>query len=332
MFSFNNNIGAETIDFAPLRYYRTLTFQGGLCWCIIACGFYLGKVVGNGIFISYRRSDASADARSIYQRLCQTFGNDRVFMDVDSIGRGKDFRASIDAHLAECAAMLVVIGPNWLGASDEDNRSRLEDPDDFVRIEIGSALERNIVTIPVLTGGATLPNPKALPENLRSLAYRQAARISHENFSSDMQHIEKDLQGDAGLEWRTKLAFGGGAMALLACVFAVWYVISPSPDNDVRPDRPGSQPQTVTKRAFTTFEPNVDRPGGDYTSYRLSKADPIQCQTLCSQDKRCLAWTYVRPEFQEASAVCWLKNEIPEGQRTDSCCTSGVTYFRRPKN
>jgi hypothetical protein len=97
-----------------------------------------------------------------------------------------------------------------------------------------------------------------------------------------------------------------------------------------RQEDPGTR--VVTERAFTSFELNTDRPGGDYTSHRLSEADAILCQKLCAEDQRCLAWTYVAPGYQEANAVCWLKNTVPSATRRDACCTSGVAYYRRPGN
>lgn len=90
-------------------------------------------------------------------------------------------------------------------------------------------------------------------------------------------------------------------------------------------------PSTVTERTFTTFESDVDRPGGDYTSLRLKTPDPLLCQARCAQDLSCLAWTYVKPGYQNKSAMCWLKNVVPKGIRRDVCCTSGVAYSRRSK-
>ncbi|MEZ5923812.1 MAG: caspase family protein [Hyphomicrobiaceae bacterium] len=87
----------------------------------------------------------------------------------------------------------------------------------------------------------------------------------------------------------------------------------------------------ATERAFTSFESNTDRPGGDYASLKLSEPDALACQKLCAEDQRCLSWTYVAPGYQGTSAVCWLKNAVPTGVRRDVCCTSGVAYFRSPK-
>src|SRR5262249_17735267 len=101
------------------------------------------------IFISYRRGDTSAEARSIYQRLERSFGSKRLFMDVDSITKGRDFGLVLTETLARCAVMLVIVGRRWLSARDDTGRPKLDDPNDFVRLEIAAALKRNIPVIPV---------------------------------------------------------------------------------------------------------------------------------------------------------------------------------------
>jgi hypothetical protein len=299
-------------------------------------------VAGN-IFISYRRDDTRADARSIYQRLQKTFGAKKLFMDVDTIERGRDFRSVIDAYLANSAAMLVLIGRNWLGTSPNADARRINDPSDFVSVEISTALRRDIPVIPVLVDGAQMPQSQDLPDEIKPLAFRQAARISHENFSTDIERLERDLMVITGLRRRWRLIAPAG-IALLAVLAVGAYQLmgtnGQTPQAEVpaevirqpadKQEDPGSR--VVTERAFTSFEPNTDRPGGDYTSHRLSEADPILCQKLCAEDQRCLAWTYVQPGYQEATAVCWLKNTVPAGTRKDACCTSGVAYYRRPSN
>jgi len=295
-------------------------------------------VAGN-IFISYRRDDTRADARSIYQRLQNTFGTKKLFMDVDTIERGRDFRGVIETYLADSAVMLVLIGRNWLGSSANADLRRIDDPADFVSVEIVTALQRDIPVIPVLMEGAQMPRSQDLPAELRPLAYRQAARITHENFSTDMERLERDLMAIVGPSRRWRVIAAAAAVSLAVLGAAVYYLIgsdrAPQPaqltkQTEDRQQDPGAQ--VVTERAFTSFEPNTDRPGGDYTSHRLPEADPILCQKLCAEDQRCLAWTYVAPAYQEANAVCWLKNVVPAGTRKDACCTSGVAYYRRPSN
>jgi hypothetical protein len=299
--------------------------------------------VAGKIFISYRRDDTRADARSIYQRLQKTFGAKKLFMDVDTIERGRDFRSAIDAYLANSAAMLVLIGRNWLGTNAKTNVRRINDPADFVSVEISTALRRDIAVIPVLVDGAQMPQSEDLPAEIRPLAFRQAARITHENFSTDMERLERDLMVVTGLQRRWKLLAPAGVVLLAVLgigayqlMGANWVTQTAEDPNRLvkqtgdRQEDPGAR--VVTERAFTSFEANTDRPGGDYTSHRLSEADAILCQKLCAEDQRCLAWTYVAPGYQEANAVCWLKNIVPSGTRTDACCTSGVAYYRRPGN
>lgn len=147
----------------------------------------------NKIFISYRRDDTRADARSIFQHLARVFGGEQIFMDVDSIDKGRDFRNVLDTALKRCRVMLVVIGPNWLDSRDVEQRRRLEDPNDFVRVEIATALSRNIVVIPVRIDGTPLPAEAQLPAELQPLTWRQAHIVTHDQFTQDMGGLEKEI-------------------------------------------------------------------------------------------------------------------------------------------
>ena len=101
------------------------------------------------IFINYRREDSIATAGRLRDRLAQTFGQKNLFMDVDSIALGRDFRSVLQEVLASCDLMLVLIGRNWVDVKDEEGRTRLENPGDFVRLEIEAALKRDIAVTPV---------------------------------------------------------------------------------------------------------------------------------------------------------------------------------------
>src|SRR5689334_8780206 len=94
------------------------------------------------IFLSYRRQETSHLAGWIADRLVDKFGRARVFMDIDSIAPGRDFGEAIEDALGECAVLLVLIGPTWVGALDARGRRRLDDPDDLVVLEIQAALDR----------------------------------------------------------------------------------------------------------------------------------------------------------------------------------------------
>jgi eukaryotic-like serine/threonine-protein kinase len=130
-----------------------------------------------GIFISYRRSDTPDAVGRIYDRLVSEFGKARVFKDVDSIPLGQDFRGHLNDIVGNCAAVLAIIGPKWIDIRDESGHRRLEDPDDFVRIELEAALARKVPVVPVLVGHAAMPATGQLPGSLATLAFRQAVDV-----------------------------------------------------------------------------------------------------------------------------------------------------------
>src|SRR5215212_74511 len=109
------------------------------------------------VFISYRREDTEGQARALFQDLVLRLGRDSVFMDVDSIALGRDFREVLQERLALCDLMLALIGKDWLDGKDKTGRRRLENPGDFVRLEIAAALKRNIPVTPLLLQGAQMP-------------------------------------------------------------------------------------------------------------------------------------------------------------------------------
>jgi hypothetical protein len=146
-------------------------------------------VPSTGIFISYRRQETSALAGRLYDRLVDRFGENQVFMDVDTIELGVDFAEVITQAVGTCQVLLAVIGPQWLTATDEGGRRRLDDPDDIVRLEIEAALRRSVRVIPVLAEGAVMPRRPELPESLAALARRNALTMRHESFRYDAERL-----------------------------------------------------------------------------------------------------------------------------------------------
>src|SRR5947209_7151608 len=120
-----------------------------------------------GVFISYRHEDSIAYAGRLYDRLQAHFGDEQVFMDIDTLQPGEDFVEAIQNTVASCDALIAVIGKSWLTAQDEKGQRRLDSPDDFVHIEIAAALERGIRVIPALVGGAQMPQSSDLPDALK---------------------------------------------------------------------------------------------------------------------------------------------------------------------
>jgi formylglycine-generating enzyme required for sulfatase activity len=151
-----------------------------------------------GIFISYRRGDSEGQARALSLELANYVGAKSVFMDVDSIALGRDFRQSLHESLESCDAVLALIGPNWLDIKDAAGRRRLDDPDDFVRQEIAVALKRNIPVTPVLLQGALMPAQDRLPDDMKDLAFRNGFELSHMRWHSDVREMAQRLGlGDA---------------------------------------------------------------------------------------------------------------------------------------
>lgn len=151
------------------------------------------------IFISYRREDSEDPAGRIYDQLIGHFGDKAVFMDVTGISAGVDFRERINKEIARCDVLFAVIGPNWLTIRYRDGprrgKPRLEDPADFVRIEIESALGRGIPVVPVLVGGASMPAEKALPGGLKRLAHRNATEVrSGRDFLDDIVRLIRGVE------------------------------------------------------------------------------------------------------------------------------------------
>lgn len=146
------------------------------------------------IFISYRRDDSSGSAGRIYDHLKEGFGEDHVFMDIDSIAAGDNFLTAITRTLDECEVVLVVIGKRWNTATDDRGSKRLDQASDPVRLEVEQAFARARLVIPVLVEGASMPSPESLPESLRQLAMCNAVPITHQAFGRDMHALATKLR------------------------------------------------------------------------------------------------------------------------------------------
>jgi hypothetical protein len=149
--------------------------------------------LANKVFINYRRDETAGIAGRLHDRLAKEFGKQNVFMDVDSIEPGLDFVKQLDDQVASCAILLAVIGPHWIEAADAAGERRLHQPDDYLRIEIASALKRNIPVVPVLLDGARMPHVDELPDDLKSLTRRQAIELRHSRFAADADAIVQSV-------------------------------------------------------------------------------------------------------------------------------------------
>jgi hypothetical protein len=141
------------------------------------------------VFICYRREETAPHAGRLYDAMVGHFGEDNVFMDVD-MAPGVDFVERITEVVSGCLALIVVIGPSWASARDEDGNRRLEDPADFVRLEVETGLGRSDVTpIPVLVAGARMPKAEELPAQLRPITRRNAVEMSETRWGYDVTRL-----------------------------------------------------------------------------------------------------------------------------------------------
>jgi hypothetical protein len=145
------------------------------------------------VFLSYRRSDATGHAGRLYDGLARHFGAEQVFMDIDAIGPGKDFVERIEEAFSSADALIVVIGRHWVNATDEMGRRQLDDPRDFVRLEIEQALHQGISIIPLLVGGARMPSAEELPPSLAALASLQGLEISDLEWTQGVERLAAAL-------------------------------------------------------------------------------------------------------------------------------------------
>jgi TIR domain len=142
-----------------------------------------------GIFLSYRREDTQHIAGRLADRLMDQFGAQQVFMDVDSIEPGMDFAEAIELAVSRCKVLIVLIGTNWIDVVDEQGNRRIDDPNDYVALEVKAALQRGIRVIPVLADNARPPRRDELPSDLQLLARRNAIRVNHDSFRSDLTRL-----------------------------------------------------------------------------------------------------------------------------------------------
>lgn len=142
------------------------------------------------VFISYRREDSAGFAGRLCESLERRLGDGEVFRDADALEPGQDFVDAITARLSRCKACLVLIGREWLDVMDGSGRRRLEQDNDYVRLEIAGALARSdVLVVPVLVEGVRMPGSEELPESIRALSRRQAVSLRDETWDADVDRL-----------------------------------------------------------------------------------------------------------------------------------------------
>ena len=179
---------------------RRHTWQFGrppACWLATTMhrGFRQGPTIMGDIFISYRRSDSNHVAGRLYDRLARHFGENVVFKDVDNIPYGTDFRGAVLEAITRSQVVLAVIGDEWLDAVNAVGKRRLDDPSDYVRMEIEASLERPITVIPLLVGESPMPRPQDLPPTLQRLSFKNGMTIRPDpGFHRDVDRLIESLE------------------------------------------------------------------------------------------------------------------------------------------
>jgi len=175
-------------------------------------------------FLSYRREDSSAHAGRLRDSLVPHFGHKAIFQDVVDIDAGEDSTQAIERELDNCDAVLVVIGPGWLTPSTPGGSSRLEAPDDYVRIEVAAALGRGVKVVPVLVGGAAMPTVDNLPDTLSLLTHRQAVVLHDETWHRDIDDLVRSLRGESRdrVPRRRWLTVGAAALGVVIALGAAF--------------------------------------------------------------------------------------------------------------
>jgi hypothetical protein len=223
------------------------------------------------VFINYRRGETAGHAGRLYDALVVRFGEDNVFIDVE-MEPGVDFVEKIVGVVGACDVLLVVIGPRWAAPAEGASRPRIAEPDDFVRLEIRTALQRaDVRVVPVLVADAHMPDAEILPEDLKALSHRNALELSDLRWRDEVEHLMEAIDGGGKREepaprrslTRRQAQIGGALAALIVAVIALLAL---------RSDDPGSPSATTT--AFKPVRLTVVRPGEapPPTPVRLSRA------------------------------------------------------------
>ncbi len=202
------------------------------------------------IFICYRRyGEGSGYGGRVADRLVRHFGAGQCFRDVENIEAGVDFVESITRAVDSCEVLVVVIGPDWATQEGSDAKPRIEDPQDFVRLEVATALRRNIRVVPALVGGAQLPTEAQLPEDLRALPRRQAHELTDSRWDYDTDRLIATIES-IGIKGgrparqealRRRLLLGGAVLATLVAVLLGMFLL----------DRAGKQPPSESAQEAT---------------------------------------------------------------------------------
>ncbi len=222
-----------------------------------------------GIFISYRRDDSAGYTGRLVDAMKTCFEPQQIFRDIEAIEAGADFVDAIDQAVASCSVLIAVIGPRWLTATDAKGNRRLDDLNDFVRLEVAAALSRDIKVIPILVGGATMPDVSIMPDALKPLARRQAQEITDRRWDYDVRTLfdavakmpgvikrrqpepatgtpQPTTPAKRGMSWVVKAVFG--AIAVIGALMVIGAIEQADQRNNISLSAPPAMPTQTMSR------------------------------------------------------------------------------------
>jgi uncharacterized protein YecT (DUF1311 family) len=284
------------------------------------------------IAISYRRSDSQDITGRIFDRLVQHFGKDTVFRDIDSIQPGIDFRTQIADALRTTDALLVVVGSAWFGQG-KDKASRIDNEADPVRIEVETALKRDIPIIPILVGGTRMPEPNELPQSLRDFAYRHAVSVDGgRDFDHHMEGLVRSLdrmlhvsQGGKAGATRTALSpalyaiVGGLAVAAVALAFVL---LRPSPPQPAVAQAPPSPMPLLAGSPSSGSAANSSPSNSPANSIAVNSPAPPPATAPSDQSRITPTFNCAQGEYEDEQTICHNGDLIVLDQRLDAVYAS----------
>jgi len=286
----------------------------------------------NNVFISYRREDSAAICGRIFESLEWYFGKGAVFKDVDSIPFGVSFPQYITSVLEKCSVTLVVIGRRWLEVIGPDGRRQLDDPGDFVRLEIETALRRpGMVVLPLLVEGATMPPTDLLPRSLQRLAQLNGAVVRNDpDYQGDMRRVQTAVQS-------TLLAQGQKGS---------WTAAEPSGATDAAKYAPGranrgllitlgaivlavviAVPVLLASGVLASFVPGGGSGSGSGNSAAIQTTVTHFCQALHDANYNA-AYAYLSPHYKQTiTSASDVPNVLQQWGASSDCSEFGNGGF-----
>jgi hypothetical protein len=276
------------------------------------------------IFLSYRREDASGHAGRLYDALAARFGDENVFIDVDTIDPGVDFAEAITRAVAGCDALIALIGREWLIATDEEGRRRLDDPQDFVRLELEAALEREVVVIPAYVQEAEPPRADRLPASLAPLARRQGAELRDVGWRDDVRRLISRLEepGTARREppaWKPsrKIIAVAAAVGATALAAAAILVFTPGWSPEPREETVQTGQLSAEENRLLTLIP-----AGTRASCTQTEREPAaQASVSCSGTRLSVEY-HLFPRFADLNAWYVQRRETERIEPAKGSCTA----------